>query len=292
LNATGRPETCLYAVLESPPENHDRLLLELIAPLVREIRNDADLHSLFFVRYADPTWQLRFRVLGTPGWIEDLVRPRIERAILPNVESGLVLGVEFGEYAREWERYGGRRGMVLAEQLFLHDSVACLDLLDVEARGLLLTSRREYSLVFTERFLTLFGFDESRRRQFYLEGHAWAFRDGVFRDEDRPRLNRQYQTVRDALRDRVLGLRTEVPAIDFGGAEPARVAAHGLAAMRPVIEELLAAHAAGEIHQGLVSLAWSYAHLHCNRLGIDLVPEAILRYLMFRAYEESSGPSS
>jgi hypothetical protein len=62
--------------------------------------------------------------------------------------------------------------------------------------------------------------------------------------------------------------------------------------MRPAVEDLLAAHADGSIHQGLVYLAWSYAHLHCNRLGIDLVPEAILRYLMFRAYEELPGPSS
>ncbi len=53
----------------------------------------------------------------------------------------------------------------------------------------------------------------------------------------------------------------------------------------------MAAHAAGNIHQGLVYLVWSYAHLHANRLGIDLVPEAILRYLMFRAHEEFSGPA-
>jgi thiopeptide-type bacteriocin biosynthesis protein len=137
--------------------------LELIAPLVCEIRSDENLHSLFFVRYADPTWQLRFRVLGRPGWIDDVVRPRIERAIRPFSESGLIRGVEYGEYAREWERYGGPRGMELAERIFLHDSVACLELLEAEARGFLRKSRREYSLMFTERVLDLFGFDGSRR---------------------------------------------------------------------------------------------------------------------------------
>jgi thiopeptide-type bacteriocin biosynthesis protein len=292
LNASERPERCLYAVLEALPESHDRLLLELIAPVVRELRSDESLHSLFFVRYADPTWQLRFRVLGHPVWIDDVVRPLIERAIRPFSESGLLRGVEYGEYAREWERYGGLRGMELAEQMFLHDSVACLELLEAEARGLLGKSRREYSLVFTERFLDLFGFDGSQRRQFYLEGHAWAFRDGVFREDDRPRLERQYAGVRDGLRDSLRDPRTEDPAIVFGGPEPARIVASCLAAMRPVAEELLAAHAEGSIHQGLVYLAWSYAHLHCNRLGIELVPEAILRYLMFRAHEEFPGPSS
>jgi thiopeptide-type bacteriocin biosynthesis protein len=292
LNAIERPETCLYAVLESMPESHDRLLMELIAPVVREIQGDENLHSLFFVRYADPAWQLRFRVLGHPGWIDDVVRPRIERAIRPFSESGVIHGIEFGAYAREWERYGGPRGMELAERMFYHDSLACLELLDAEARGLLGKSRREYSLMFTERFLDLFGFDGSHRRQFYVEGHTWAFRDGVFREEDRPRLERQYVGVRDALREWVRGPRAEDPAIVFGGPEPARIAASCLEAMRPVAEELLSAHADGSIHQGLVYLVWSYAHLHCNRLGIDLVPEAILRYLMFRAYEELPGPSS
>lgn len=292
MNAAQRPETCLYAVLESLPENHDRLLLDLIAPLVREFRGDENLHSLFFVRYADPTWQLRFRVLGRPGWIDDVVRPQLERAIFPFSKSGRIGGVEYGEYAREWERYGGPRGMPLAERIFLHDSIACLELLEAEVRGVLQTSRREYSLMLTELFLDVFGFDVSQRRQFYLEGHAWAFRDGVFRDEDRPRLERQYLAVRDGLRKRILGLRTEDPAIVFGGAEPARIAANFLKAMRPVVEEILAAHTEGDIHQGLVYLAWSYAHLHCNRLGIELVPEAILRYLMFRLHDESGGPSS
>jgi thiopeptide-type bacteriocin biosynthesis protein len=292
LNATERPETCLYAVLESLPESHDRLLIELIAPVVREIRGDENLHSLFFVRYADPTWQLRFRVLGRPGWIDDVVRPRLERAIRPFSESGVIHGIEYGAYAREWERYGGPRGMELAERLFFYDSLACLELVDAETRGLLGKSRREYSLMFTERFLALFRFDGSQRRQFYLEGHSWAFRDGVFREEDRPRLERQYVRVRDGLREWLRGPRAEDPAIVFGGSEPARIAASCLEAMRPVAEELLAAHADGSIHQGLVYLVWSYAHLHCNRLGIDLVPEAILRYLMFRAYEEFSGPPS
>jgi thiopeptide-type bacteriocin biosynthesis protein len=292
LNTGERQETCVYAVLESPPENHDRLLLELVAPLVHEIRGDENLYSLFFVRYADPTWQLRFRVLGRPLWIDGVVRPRIERAIRPFVDTGLIRGVEYGEYAREWERYGGPRGMELAERIFLHDSVACLELLDADVRGALGTSRREYSLIFTELFLDLFGFDRSRRREFYLEGHAWAFRDGVFRDEDRPRLDRRYAGIRDGLRDSLRRLRTEDPAIALGAPEPARIAARCLAAMRPVVEELLAAHAAGSVHQRLVYLAWSYAHLHCNRLGIELVPEAILRYLMFRAHEEFPGPPS
>jgi thiopeptide-type bacteriocin biosynthesis protein len=281
-------EACLYAALEAPPESHDRLLLELVAPVVREIRLHPDLDSLFFVRYADPSWQLRFRVLGRSAWIAGSVRPRVESAIRPFVEEGVIRRVEFGEYAREWERYGGPEGMALAEKIFLHDSLACLDLLEAESRALFGKSRREYSLAFTESFLDLLGFDAARRLEFYREGHEWAFRDGAFQEEDRARLDRRYGSVRDGLRETLRGLKSDDPSLAFGGPEPARIAATCLEATRPAVEEILAGHAAGRIRQSLVHLAWSYAHLHCNRLGIDLVPEAILRYLMFRLHEETA----
>jgi hypothetical protein len=78
--------------------------------------------------------------------------------------------------------------MRLAEQVFLHDSLACLDLLDAEARGVCAKSRREWSLVFTEDFLDLAGFDAHARVVFYREAHAWAFREGIFEDADRAML--------------------------------------------------------------------------------------------------------
>src|SRR5438093_3462930 len=179
-----KDEACLYTVVHSPKESHERLLRELVAPVVREIRDQKDLDSLFFVRYDDPDWQIRFRVLGRPSWVEGPVRDRVERAARPFVAEGVIQGVEFGEYAREWDRYGGPLGMRLAERIFFHDSLACLDLLEAEERGQPSRSRREWSLLLTERFLDLFDFDATRRLAFYRSGHDWAFRDGVFKEED------------------------------------------------------------------------------------------------------------
>jgi class I lanthipeptide synthase len=284
-----KSEACLYAAVHSPRENHDRLLRELVAPIVRQIRDQKDLDSLFFIRYDDPDWQLRFRVLGRPAWVEGPVRDCVELALQPFLVEGVIRGVEFGEYVREWERYGGPLGMQLSERIFFHDSLACLDLLEAEARGQLSKSRREWSLAFTERFLDLFGFDETRRLAFYRSGHDWAFRDGVFKEEDLPRLERQYRANRGGLHDLVLRGKSRDPELQYGGSEAARIARVLLDATRPAAQELLAAHAEGRVVQDLVTLVWSYAHLHCNRLGIELVPEAILRYLMFRSYAELSG---
>jgi thiopeptide-type bacteriocin biosynthesis protein len=276
------------------PEHHDRLLLDLFAPIVRQITGDSQLDSFFFVRYADPEWQLRFRVLGRPEWIETHVRPRVDAAIVPFVNEGAVNRVEFGTYAREWDRYGGPEGMRLAERVFLHDSIACLAILEAERAGRSTLSRREYSLAFTERLLDLFGFDAALRLAFYREGQAWAFRDGVFRDEDKPRLEGRYRDARVSLRSRFFEAGGGSLEAAFGEGDTLGIATTALQSMRPAVEDVVSGHRAGTIRQNLVYLAWSYAHLHCNRLGIDVVPEAILRYLMFRLYEDetASGPSS
>src|SRR5262249_58518929 len=66
--------------------------------------------------------------------------------------------------------------------------------------------------------------------------------------------------------------------------EPAAIAAACLEGMAPVVEEALRAHAAGRLAQDPVNLAWYWAGLHSNRLGIVNVSEAILRYFMYRLH--------
>jgi thiopeptide-type bacteriocin biosynthesis protein len=275
-------ESCLYTLMHAPRENHETLLREFVIPVVREIRDAAELDCIFFARYSVPDWQLRFRVLGRPSWVESRVKPRIDDALAPVRASGLVQDVEFASYQREWERYGGTLGMRLAEQIFFQDSLACLALIDAEHRGGLAKTRREYSLLFVERFLDLMGFDRDTRIAFYQFAHSWPITDGTWTDDDMRALDRKFESLAPGLVELLQGGQDQ-PA-QWGGEEPARIAAHGLAASRPIVEEITAEHRAGRIQQDLVNLAWSYTHMHCNRLGIDAMPEAILRYFMWRLY--------
>jgi thiopeptide-type bacteriocin biosynthesis protein len=277
-------ESCLYTLMHAPRENHETLLREFVIPVVREIRDASELDCIFFARYSVPDWQLRFRVLGRPSWVENRVKPRIDDALGPVRASGLVQDVEFASYQREWDRYGGTLGMRLAEQTFFQDSLACLELIDAEARGALAKTRREYSLVFVEKFLDLLGFDRATRIAYYEFAHSWPIKDGDWNEDDLRALEAKFTTLEPGLSDLFGGETSRDAAAQWGGAEPARIAATCLDASRPVIDELKARHRAGEIPVDLVNLAWSYTHMHCNRLGIDAMPEAILRYFMWRLY--------
>jgi thiopeptide-type bacteriocin biosynthesis protein len=270
-------ERCLYTLIHAPQERHDALLLALVHPLVESIRAHPNLQSLFFARYNQPDWQLRFRVLGAPDWVEGPVRAAVE-ARLPGLRAeGLLESWEFATYQREWERYGGEGGMRLCEQVFLHDSLACLDLLQAEAEGTLETNRREYALVFTERFLDLLGLDREGRLAVYQKAFGWAIEGGDWSEADRALLEERYRAVRDGLSDLVRG-------------EAHPLAQRCLDACRPTVQALREGLRDGSVQQDPTHLAWSLTHMHCNRIGLDVHAEAVLRYFAWRLTQDEAVP--
>jgi thiopeptide-type bacteriocin biosynthesis protein len=282
-------QLCLFAMLYAPREQHERIIGELMTPIAHEVRDAPELDSLFFARYNVPSWQLRFRILGRPDWIAGPVHERVRQGAARLQAAGAVEAVEFAAYDREIERYGGEEGMALAEQLFLHDSLAILDLIEADRQGLLEKSRREISLLMTERLLDLLRLDRAQRTAFYAYGHRWTREMDAWRDSDVDQIEQRYGKLKPGLQDLFTGERCGDPEWLWGGASAARIADRWMAASRPVAEAIRAAHAAGRIHQELGTLAWSYAHMSCNRFGIDSTPEAILRYFMHRLYEDGGG---
>ena len=280
-------EACLYAAIESPRERHDDLLRELVAPILRDLAEAPAFHSCFVVRYADPVWQLRVRVLGSPAWIHGAVRSRFDADLARFRERGAIGSAAFGEYQREWERYGGPAGMRLAEKLFTHDTLSLFDRLDAEAQGRCARSRREWSLAFVEDFLDLLELDDEGRASFYRASHDWAFREKVFEESDRDMLDARYRALRPGLED-LRAARREDRVRASGGEVPAGITRRCLDASRPVVEEIVRGCADGSVRGTPAGLAVSWMHMHCNRLGFDLPAEAILRYVMWRYYEDSA----
>jgi thiopeptide-type bacteriocin biosynthesis protein len=281
-------ERCLYTLVHAPRERHDALLRALVTPVVERIREHPSLDSLFFARYDQPDWQLRFRVLGRPRWVEGEVRDQVAARLPSLKEEGLLDGWEFATYQREWERYGGEHGMRLSEQIFLHDSLACLDLLAAEARGQLARSRREYTLVYTERFLDLLGLDRAQRIGVYRKSYGWAVEGGAWSPRDLGLLEERYRGLEEGLRN--LLSREGDDEAAFGGPVPAQIAWRCLDRSRATARALAEGLASGAVVQDPIELAWSLCHMHCNRIGIDVHGEAVLRYFACRLHEKDVIP--
>jgi thiopeptide-type bacteriocin biosynthesis protein len=265
---------CHYALIEAPREHHETILERAVTPLAGRFRDADGLESLFFVRYSEPTWQLRFRVLGEPAWIAAVARPAVRSAFAPLLDQGVATAVREATYDRELERYGGPAGMRLAERVFHLDSLVALDWLALERAGRTRWGRRELSLVLAERIADLFGFADGARSTFYRQGYQWAFDTGLWDEAARAKLDERAGSSRaglSALLDRA------EPAT--GSAEEQALLREFRTALGPIGEALRAGIADGSVRAHAPHLAWSLAHMSTNRLGIDPAAEAILRYL-------------
>ena len=277
-------QRCLYVMLRAPADRLEDLLMGHVAEVVAEVRDRPELDSLFFVRFSEPFWQLRFRLLGRPEWIETAVRPMMRTRCEALKRSAAIEGFDFATYDREYERYGGPEGMILAEQLFFLDSLAALDLIALDRAGGLAKSRREFSILLVDRLLDLARFTRRQRLAFYRHGYAWATEMAEWGPEEMAKLEQRFQALRSGL-DRIF--RADLPAAErWGGADAARLAERFLSQAKPVVDRILEGHAAGRIRQDVVYLFWSYAHMFTNRLGIEAAGEAVLRFFIHRWCEE------
>ena len=265
---------CHYALIEAPREHHETILERAVTPLAGRFRDADPLESLFFVRYSEPTWQLRLRVLGEPAWIDDVARPQVRSALGPLLDEGLATAVHESTYDRELERYGGPIGMRLAERVFHVDSLAALDWMALERAGRTQWRRRELSLLLAERIADLFDFAADARRLFYRQGYRWAFDTGLWDAGARATLEERARSSRAGL---AALLDSVEPAT--GTPEERALLREFREALRPTGEALRAGIADGSIRAHVPHLAWSLAHMSTNRLGIDPAAEAVLRYL-------------
>ncbi len=277
---------CLYVLLEAAPEQHELILQELVSPLAQRWRHEPALDALFFVRYSEPVWQVRFRVLADATWIEREARPLLVRTLESPLLADAIQRVRFATYDREFDRYGGPVGMALAERLFHLDTMACLDWLALERGGQTRWARREFVLLLVERYADAMGFDAEGRLEFDRQGFQWAFDQGVWDEAHRRRLDKTFERNRRGL-EALLG---SDPPASGSPAEHALVAEF-VRALAPIAAELAAGLEAGTVQAHRPYLVWSLTHMFTNRMGVQPPAEAILRSMAFRRHRDPVAPS-
>jgi thiopeptide-type bacteriocin biosynthesis protein len=280
----------LYAKLYTGTGTADQVLSHLVGPLVRPSLASGAADAWFFIRYGDPDWHLRLRLHGEPRRLHAEVLPRLQAAAAPLLEAGQLWRLQLDTYEREVERYGGDRGVELAEQVFAADSEAALTIMGLLCgdAGLDLRWRlamRGMDLLFDDLGLTLEEKRSVARRA--REGFSREFGiDGNFRG----RVGQRYRAERARLET----------LLDPGQAPPEPLAA-GLEALRrrslqlaPVTAELRRLGQAGRLSATLADIALSYAHMHVNRLlrSAQRAQELVLYELLDRAYSARAGRQS
>ncbi len=176
----------------------DALLREIAAPLAVLHSQVAPGRPWFFIRYSDPEPHLRMRFRAD----REALRALEERAVAlaqPLFERGVLHRVSLDTYVRETERYGGDRGIELAEAWFRRDSETALRVLEIVAAAGDENLRWKAVAMGCDRLLADFGLDhEARERVVSNAREAFGQEFGVG-PAARQRLAKRLRTERSGL---------------------------------------------------------------------------------------------
>jgi thiopeptide-type bacteriocin biosynthesis protein len=272
----------LYAQIHAGTAIADRILVDIVAPLMEESSRFGD-GPWFFIRYDEPDHHIRLRIKGEAGRLTGSVLPRLLGALAPLLDDRSVRSVKLDTYDREIERYGGPIGIELSERVFQADSEAVLSILR-DFRGDASADARWK--------LTLRGMHD------LLDGLELGVQERLALAADlRDRFAEEHRA--DVRLDRQLGAtfrkeRLELEALMKNGSERFSAGCRAFAVraerLRDVMARLRSASSAGELTCSLSEIAASYLHMHANRMlrSQQRAHELVLYDFLARLYQSET----
>jgi thiopeptide-type bacteriocin biosynthesis protein len=276
----------LFAKLSCSPSHADRLLAELVQPLVQEMTA----RPWFFSRYDHPHWHLRLRFQGDAASLNNHVLPALMSRAAPFRRQGVIWRLEFEAYEREVERYGGPDAMGVAERLFQFDSELCLDLLTVATPATTDDDagppRWQLAFCGVDRWLAGLGLDWMERKNLAAAMRASREQDYIADQVYREQIANKFRS--GELRKTLLEILSGAGSGAAGVFPPPAVSAFARFSSRlaEARHELEALHRAGRLGRSIPELAVSFVHMHLNRLlrSSHLAQEAVLFDFLARSY--------
>lgn len=257
----------LYAKLYTGVANSDRLLLDVIGPVIAQFGAEEWFRSWFFIRYADPNHHLRFRVHGNPEQLLGLVIPAIQERVAGFLSSGAVSKLQLDTYSPEYARYGGPLGVRLAERVFHADSQSVLALLPTLPNKSDSRLRRLVTIMGMDRLLLDFGLTVSERAKLLQSILSTTARGQFGSDANATAAVRSQSASYRAERQLIEGI---VEQRMLEGLDAARsVFAARSRSMLKIAEDMKAAETTGGLRRPLLQVLPSFLHMHANRVIRD-----------------------
>lgn len=299
----------------------DTLLVDSIQCWIETLRDKGWITRYFFIRYAEGGYHVRLRVHGQPQLLHTQVQPFLQHSItdfyqahateleLPAAitfnwlqNSGYV---QIGDYEPEYTKYGGAKGMPLAEEHFDMSSQVALSVMSAARESGV--AHGQYALDLLKGMLQAYSANPLEHA-FILKGHTtyWLMQMPL-EEQDRLKVvfegHFQKQRERFALRLQQSLLQSRWPdTIETISAKwQGHLTTHF--AQLKKLEEQQALYSPMQSNYLAEKKLWNsfptiqetptvgllllpnYIHVLCNRLGLSLMQEAQLTYLLYRSIE-------
>jgi lantibiotic biosynthesis protein len=259
----------LYAKIYAGGLIADQLVAGPLAELAREALVSGLAEDWFFIRYRDERPHLRVRFRGEPGKLVAELTPRLYVWASDLMDRGACHAFMLDTYERELERYGGGRGLEVAEAVFGVDSSFVVELVRLDLARALPVSRELLCVLTLDCLLGGLGLDSEARVR-------WCAAQVPSRHDVTAEWREHKDELRSLLGSRGRGHESLAPLLESYVRE---LHAHG--------ERLVALRSEGAIEWPPADdLLGSFAHMHCNRLlGLDRAAERRALGLLERTRE-------
>jgi len=250
----------VYFKIYTGVKTADDILTRQLPSLINQLYKNKQIEKWFFIRYSDPDFHLRVRVLVTDGVsIGDVIHSFYNRLEVLE-RDGLIWKIQLDTYNRELERYG-KNLIEETEALFCIDSecaVSLLKKLDEKDENY----RWMIALYAIDQLLSDFSIDITTGQQ-WMERWSLAFRTEFgFDMYNSKQFNVKYRTHKAAI-EQVLKNRIEADAFNKLRL-PVQKRSKKLQPLIREIKDKLSKADTSEI--SLESLLSSYIHMLLNRL--------------------------
>lgn len=118
----------MYIKLYTGVLTADKVLLHLILPFIQKLHNKSYIKKWFFIRYTDPDFHLRVRILLNDIKYFGEVIQILNQCTRKWIQNHFIWRLQIDTYYREIERYS-KKLIEESESIFFYDSVCILNLL-------------------------------------------------------------------------------------------------------------------------------------------------------------------
>lgn len=255
----------LFVKLYTGTATADRVLTDVMWPLIHDALAAGIIDRWFFIRFADPHPHLRLRFHGSPETLHRDLLPALEARAAPLLDNGQAWRLQIQEYRREVERYGGAAGIGLAEQWFHIDSEAVVHVLRALPGSDGPDERWRLALLGTDLLIADLRIESADRLDFLSRmKRRWA---AQFQLEDSRRFKKE---LSNRLRQEMESLRALLFQGSLSPDDPLSPAVAALRRrserLRPIAGELRGRERSGALSSSVRSIAYSLIHMYNNRL--------------------------
>lgn len=271
----------LYYKLYCGPKTADEILTRVIGPLKNELLEKGIIDKWFFIRYADPKLHLRIRFHYSNPENVSIIINSINKAIKSYIDQDLVNKIQIDTYQRELERYG-ENSIVLAEELFFHDSnmiVSFVDMIEGDEGEII---RWLFGLRAIDSLLNDFLFDDAKKLQL-LE----SLKDGFGKEFGmnktlKLQLDKKFRDERQNINDFFKG--------KYGSENIDSILTlleQKSIKIKPISKEILKKEKENNLEKPLLDFMGSYIHMLLNRLfkSKQRMHEMIIYDFLYRYYK-------